>query len=101
MWPGTPVQQLTVGVDVVGAGAGSSSSSLRRGSSGSASGSGSGGGVRWSAGAAGNKASGGREAELLATITNLKAALEKAMACSTPITRHVQVCGGGRLRAGE
>lgn len=33
----------------------------------------------------------GREAELLGTITNLKAALEKAMACSTPNTRYMQV----------
>lgn len=33
----------------------------------------------------------GREAELLATVANLKAALEKAMACSTPNTRHMQV----------
>lgn len=34
-----------------------------------------------------------REAELLATVANLKAALEKAMACSTPNTRHMQVRG--------
>lgn len=33
----------------------------------------------------------GREAELLGTVANLKAALEKAMACSTPNTRHMQV----------
>jgi hypothetical protein len=32
-----------------------------------------------------------REAELLGTVANLKAALEKAMACSTPNTRHMQV----------
>lgn len=39
----------------------------------------------------------GREAELLATVANLKAALEKAMACSTPSTRHMQVRRQGRL----
>lgn len=39
----------------------------------------------------------GREAELLATVTNLKAALEKAMACSAPSTRHMQVKRQGRL----
>ena len=32
-----------------------------------------------------------REAELLATVNNLKAALERAMACSIPNTRHMQV----------
>jgi hypothetical protein len=56
---------------------------MRRSAAGSASGSGAG------AAAAGKLS--GREAELLTTVANLKAALERAMACSTPNTRFMQV----------
>jgi hypothetical protein len=55
---------------------------MRRSAAGSASGSG--------ANSAAGKLS-GREAELLTTVANLKAALERAMACSTPNTRFMQV----------
>jgi hypothetical protein len=55
---------------------------MRRSAAGSASGSG--------ANSSAGKLS-GREAELLTTVANLKAALERAMACSTPNTRFMQV----------
>lgn len=45
-------------------------------------------------GAAAKQAS-AREAELLATVTSLKDALEKAMAMSTPTSKFMQVCGPG------
>jgi hypothetical protein len=60
---------------------------MRRSAAGSASGSG--------ANSAAGKLS-GREAELLTTVANLKAALERAMACSTPNTRFMQVSASRR-----
>lgn len=45
---------------------------------------------RSSTGSAAGKSS-GREAELLTTIANLKAALERVMSCSTPNTKYMQV----------
>jgi hypothetical protein len=41
----------------------------------------------------------GREVELLSTITNLKAALERAMASSTPNTKYMQVRQLGRTNS--
>jgi hypothetical protein len=73
---------------------------MRRSAAGSASGGAAG------VGAAAGKLS-GREADLLTTVANLKAALERAMACSTPNTRFMQVgpksyniiCPTGRFKA--
>jgi hypothetical protein len=62
---------------------------MRRSAAGSAAGSG--------ANSAAGKLS-GREAELLTTVANLKAALERAMACSTPNTRFMQVSAVMRSR---
>lgn len=61
---------------------------------------GSSGGVGAVSGGGGQKLS-GREAELLSTVDNLRAALERAMAGSTPTTRFMQVgVGVGKGWAG-
>lgn len=55
---------------------------------------------RSSSGGAGAGKISGREAELLTTVANLKAALERVMSCSTPNTQYMQVCRNSQLPYG-
>lgn len=74
-----------------GGGLGGSSSGRRVAPAGGAGTGGRLGGTGGSSSGNGAKLS-GREAELLSTVNNLRAALERAMAGSTPTTRFMQVC---------